>query len=168
MENNITWAVVGVEDGKDFVYKQAFNYDDGGRKLAGFKGSTDDCVTRSISIVTGIPYKEVYDALNVLSESERIGKRKRKKSNSRTGVFRTTYDKYLKSLGYKWTPTMQIGQGCKTHLSGRELPEGRLIVRVSKHMTAVIDGAIHDTHDCSRTGMRCVYGYYHKDIVESN
>jgi hypothetical protein len=24
----------------------------------------------------------------------------------------------------------------------------------------VIDGVIHDTHDCSRNGTRCVYGYY--------
>lgn len=165
MEDNITWALVGVENGKDFVYKQAFNYDDGGRELAGFKGETGDCVTRSIAIVTGKPYKEVYDALNVLSLNERIGKRKRKKSNSRTGVFKTTYDKYLKSLGYQWTPTMGIGTGCKVHLSGRELPEGNLIVKVSRHMTAMIDGAIHDTHDCSRTGLRCVYGYYNKKVA---
>lgn len=162
MEDNITWAVVGVEDGKDFKYKQEFNFDDGGRKLAGFKGRTDDCVTRSIAIVTRIPYTEVYDALNELAKKERIGKRKKKKSNSRTGVFRTTYDKYLKSLGYEWIPTMGIGTGCKVHLSGRELPEGRLIVKVSRHITAVIDGAIHDTSDCSRTGFRCVYGYYYK------
>lgn len=165
MEDNITWAVVGVENGEDFVYKQEFNFDDGGRELAGFKGKADDCVTRSIAIVTEIPYKEVYDALNELSKKERIGKRKKKKSNSRTGVFKSTYDKYLKSLGYEWTPTMGIGTGCKVHLSGRELPEGRLVVRVSKHITAVIDGAIHDTYDCSRTGFRCVYGYYHKKVA---
>jgi len=165
MEENIIWAVVGVEDCKDFAYKQEFNYDDGGRELAGFKGESGDCVTRSIAIVTGKSYKEVYDALNVLSESEHIGKRKKKKSNSRTGVFKTTYDKYLKSLGYEWTPTMGIGTGCKTHLCGRELPDGKLIVKVSRHMTAVIDGAIHDTHDCSRTGTRCVYGYYHKKVA---
>lgn len=28
------------------------------------------------------------------------------------------------------------------------------------HYTAVIDGIIHDTHDCSRDGSRCVYGYW--------
>jgi hypothetical protein len=36
----------------------------------------------------------------------------------------------------------------------------RLIVSVSKHLTAVIDGMIYDTHDPSRGGSRCVYGYY--------
>ena len=55
---------------------------------------------------------------------------------------------------------MAIGQGCKVHLRADELPTGRLIVAVSKHITAVIDGVIHDTHDCSRSGTRCVYGYF--------
>jgi hypothetical protein len=41
-----------------------------------------------------------------------------------------------------------------------ELPIGRLIVSVSKHLVAVVDGVIHDTHDPSRAGTRCVYGYW--------
>ena len=63
-------------------------------------------------------------------------------------------------LGFKWTPTMLIGQGCKVHLLADELPKGKLIVNVSKHFTCVIDGIINDTYDCSREGTRCVYGYY--------
>jgi hypothetical protein len=59
---------------------------------------------------------------------------------------------------------MRIGQGCTTHLRRSELPTtGRLIVSVSKHITAVIDGVIHDTHDPSRRGTRCVYGYWVKE-----
>jgi hypothetical protein len=45
-------------------------------------------------------------------------------------------------------------------LCASELPQGALLVKVSKHLTAVIDGVIHDTHDCSRGGTRCVYGYF--------
>ena len=41
-----------------------------------------------------------------------------------------------------------------------ELPRGPLIVKVSRHLTAVIDGVLYDTHDCSRGGTRCVYGYF--------
>jgi hypothetical protein len=48
------------------------------------------------------------------------------------------------------------------HLKESELPSGRIIVAVSKHLTAVINGEIHDTYDCSREGTRCVYGYYVK------
>ena len=35
-----------------------------------------------------------------------------------------------------------------------------MVVAVSKHYTAVIDGTIHDIYDPSRGGSRCVYGYY--------
>jgi hypothetical protein len=55
---------------------------------------------------------------------------------------------------------MSIGSGCQVHLRADELPSGRLIVSVSRHVVAVIDGIIHDNHDCSRGGTRCVYGYW--------
>jgi hypothetical protein len=48
------------------------------------------------------------------------------------------------------------------HLRVGEVPEGRLIVRLSHHLTAVLDGVIRDTHDPSRAGTRCVYGYFSK------
>jgi hypothetical protein len=133
---------------------------DGGRAAAGFKGKTGDCVTRSIAIATKRTYQEVYDALNHLAQAERISKRKRRRSSSRSGVFRQTYQTYLESLGWRWTSTMSIGSGCKIHLRPSELPRGPLIVKVSRHLTAVIDGVLYDTHDCSRGGMRCVYGYF--------
>lgn len=140
-----------------------FVYNDGGREAAGYKGWTGDCVCRSIAIATGLPYREVYDALNGLARRERRGKKKRSVSHSRNGVYRTTYQRYLEFLGWKWTPTMRIGQGCKVHLREGELPPGRLVVSLSKHLTAVIDGVIHDTHDCSREGTRCVYGYFSRN-----
>lgn len=146
-------------------------YDDGGREAAGFKGSTRDCVCRSIAIATGIPYRDVYDSLNDFASMERP--RKKKRSSARDGVHIPTIRKFMLSIGWTWTPTMKIGSGCKVHLVKGELPEGRLIVSVSKHMTAVIDGVIHDTHDPQRQTLvmeggnrriahRCVYGYYTK------
>lgn len=137
-----------------------FVFDDGGRAAAGYRGRAGDCVVRSIAIVTGKPYREVYDALNRLSVHERIGKRKKKRSRSASGVFRQTYQRYLDSLGWRWTPTMFVGSGCRVHLLAPELPSGRLLVRVSRHLTAVIDRVLYDTHDCSRAGTRCVYGYF--------
>ena len=137
-----------------------FQFNDGGRKAAGYKGNTGDCVVRSVAIATGLPYQQIYDAVNNAALSERTGKRKRGRSNARTGVYKTTIKRLMESLGWKWTPTMQIGSGCTVHLRADELPSGRLVVNVSKHITAVIDGVIHDTHDCSRRGTRCVYGYW--------
>lgn len=137
-----------------------FVFHDGGRTAAGYRGKTGDCVTRSIAIATGKSYREVYDALNQLALSERRGARTRRRSNSRTGVFRNTYQRYLESLGWRWSSTMSIGFGCRVHLHPSELPPGPLIVKVSRHLTAVIDGIVYDTHNCSRGGKRCVYGYF--------
>jgi len=55
---------------------------------------------------------------------------------------------------------MKIGSGCTVHLKKDELPKGRVIASLSKHLVAVIDGIIYDTYDCSQNGTRCVYGYY--------
>jgi hypothetical protein len=131
-------------------------FDDGGRSAAGYKGRTNDCVTRAIAIATGISYQTVYDAINEIGELDDSG------SNARMGVFKSTYNEYLGSLGWFWTPTMKVGQGCKVHLHPEELPSGILVVKVSRHLTVVKDGVIHDTEDCSREGKRCVYGYWSK------
>jgi hypothetical protein len=137
-------------------------YDDGGRKDSGFVGSTGDCVTRAISIATKKPYIEVYNDINKLCNSNQFRKVKGN-SSSRTGVYKRVYKKYLEDFGFKWKPLMLIGQGCKVHLKADELPKGTIICSVSKHLVTVIDGVIHDTHDCSRNGTRCVYGYYWKE-----
>ena len=125
---------------------------DGGRADAGFKGTTGDCVVRSCAIALGIPYREVYDDLFRLSAK-----------TPRLGVSKKHYRPYLESKGFVWKPTMALGTGCRVHLRADELPSGRLVVRVTKHLTAVIDGIIHDTHDPSRDGTRCVYGFFYRE-----
>lgn len=143
-----------------------FIFNDGGRAAAGYKGKTGDCVCRAICIATGLPYQEVYDFLANGNATQRITRRTRKTSGKRTAargihVRRDWFKTYMKSLGFVWVPTMQIGQGCKVHLVEHELPKGKLIVSLSRHYTAVIDGVIHDIYDPSREGTRCVYGFYY-------
>ena len=137
-----------------------FLFNDGGRAAAGFKGQARDCVCRAIAIATEIPYLDVYTALNVHALDER--RKGSARSSARTGVHKDTIRRFLTQLGWQWTPTMAIGSGCKVHLRDGELPMGRLLISVSRHLVAVIDGVIHDTHDCSRDGSRCVYGYWSK------
>jgi len=139
-----------------------FQFDDGGRKEAGFKGTSEDCVVRAIATATGIPYEQVYKDINIMGKSERVGSRKKIKSTSRNGVYKTTYHKYLLSKGWQWVTTMGIGTGCQVHMRKDELPEDTIIARLSKHLTVVTNGIIHDTSDPSRGGTRCVYGYYVK------
>ena len=140
-----------------------FQFNDGGRKAAGYKGWTDDCVVRSISIGTGISYKQVYkDLFAIIKEKRKKSKSKLKRTSPFKGVFAEDYHDYILGKGFTWTPTMFIGQGCKVHMRKEELPDGILIVSLSGHMSVVINGVIHDTTDISRGGMRCVYGYYKK------
>lgn len=141
--------------------KLKFQFNDGGRKDAGYLGTTGDCATRAIAIVTGKPYQEIYDMVNGLVASGKSYKnRKRGTSNARTGVWQKDVKSIMLGLGWEWTPTMLIGQGCKTHLRADELPKGKILCNVSRHYTAVIDGVINDIYDPSRGGSRCVYGYY--------
>jgi hypothetical protein len=142
-----------------------FRMDDGGRVAAGYKGQAGDCVTRALAIATGLPYVNLYEALSAGSRAQRLTSRSKAKASARNGVNtrRKWFTDFMQALGWRWVPTMQIGQGCKVHLAQGELPAGRLIVAVSKHYVAVIDGVIHDTHDCGRGGTRCVYGYWHKE-----
>ena len=126
-----------------------FTRNDGGRSEK-FKGHTGDCVVRAIAIASEVPYSEVYAEL-----FERNG------GTPRNGSYPKAYKPYLEELGFIWTPTMVFGKGCSVHVREDELPEdGRHILRLSKHLSAWIDGTLHDTFDCSRRGTRCVYGYW--------
>jgi len=140
-----------------------FVFNDGGRAAAGFKGSPRDCVARAVAIASGVAYSEVYAALAKGAGGQRASKRRgRRPASARNGIDtrRQWFKNYMVALGFRWVPAMGVGTGCKTHLRADELPAGRLVCSVSRHYVAVIDGVIHDTHDCSRGGARCVYGWW--------
>ncbi len=154
-------------NGNDTPAQKTWAYDDGGRKSAGLKGTTGDCVCRAIAIAAQLPYREVYDTLNELAKTERTVRGKvgflaatGRGSSARTGIIKRTTKLAMEHFGGVWTPTMGIGTGCKVHVLASELPAGRLVLNLSKHVAAFIDGVLHDTDDCSREGTRCVYGYW--------
>jgi len=141
--------------------------DDGGRshsKLAHAdrrKVSAGDCVTRAIAIAAEKKYDEVHEALTVRSVRHIYSLPKRTMRGGGVCVFdpdhgcsQEAYGGYLKSLGWTRVPTKD------THLRADELPPGRLVVEVSRHLVAVIDGVIHDTFDCAKSGRRQVQGYW--------
>jgi hypothetical protein len=139
---------------------------DGGRRKAGYTcKQAGDCVCRAITIASGLPYQQVYDVLAEGNATQRKTRRSHRSCGVRSAMHgistkRKWFHDYMTSLGFEWTPTMFVGQGCQVHLRDGELPMGKLVVSVSKHMCAVIDGVIYDSHDPSRDGTRCVYGYY--------
>jgi hypothetical protein len=167
----------------------AWVYDDGGRAVAGFKGTAEDCVTRAIAIATAMDYRTVYKmvddacALNwacrpLLSRdgsASRYGlaiekddydrivgwqRRHRRKSTAETGVYGRIARSVMARLGWDWVHTMGTGGHCHVRLRADELPTARVIAALSGHYCAVIDGVIHDTDDPSQDGTRCVYGVY--------
>jgi len=158
-----------------------FNYNDGGRSKY-FQGSSGDCVTRAIAIATGRDYLEVYNALNKMAKRESVKRhRGHKRSQSRNGVFKETWKRYLRDSGWVRVSTCEFGSTkSKVKFVDGALPEkGTYIVQLSKHLTTLVDGVINDTYDCSSkdyydwdTGAlvtndeRCVYGYYRAPNVE--
>jgi hypothetical protein len=149
--------------------KTSFVFNDGGAHIK----DRGHCVSRSIAIVTGLPFIEVYTTIKACMRATRNARGKdfydgyalaagAKKTSPARGVPMPIVHQVLKELGFLWVPTMRIGQGCKVHMRSDELPPGRLIVRLSGHVTAVIDGVEHSTYDSSRNGTRCVYGYWYK------
>lgn len=137
---------------------------DGGRSKYFKKPDVRDCVCRAICNATGRDYKEIYDLINEEAGKERPSKKRKGVSTARNGVYKDTTKRVIeKRIGWKWHPLMNIGSGCKVHLNKEELPEGILILRLSKHLTCIKNGVMYDTFDCSRDGTRCVYGYWSKD-----
>lgn len=127
-----------------------FNYNDGGRSKYFNAGGVCDCVVRAASIASGMDYKEVYNLARKLSGR-----------TPRNGMTKSDSRKLMIALGFKWIPCMKIGTGCKVHLRSGEVPmSGRIVVSLSGHYCAVVDGVINDIYDCSRGGSRCVYGYW--------
>lgn len=142
-----------------------WEYNDGGREEAGYKGYAGDCTVRAICIAAELPYQKVYDELFELNHKNN----KRGKPSPRDGgTSRKTTKEYMKNLGWSWKPTMGIGTGCRVHLKKSELPSGRIMCSVSRHLVAVVDGVVQDTFDCTRDGTRCVYGYWYKEDLNQS
>lgn len=137
-----------------------FIENDGGRAKAGHeKERVGDCVARALAIVTGRGYDEVCASLLDAARGERSVT----KSDPHKGIYtgRIWFKRYMRGLGFTWTATMGIGTGCKVHMRDGEVPaKGRLLICLSQHYTAVIDGVVMDTYDPCREGKRCVYGWW--------
>lgn len=128
-------------------FRLPFQYHDGGRREAGFKGrAPGDCVPRAIAIATGRPYREVYDELFKLQGS-----------TPRRGVLRVFWQKYLEGQGWKYVTPAAMA------MRADQLPKGTLILHVHRHLVTVIDHTIYDTYDCSKGGTRQVLGYMMKE-----
>ena len=114
------------------------------------KLSVGDCVKRSITLTTGIPYVKVERGLN---EHKKI-----------IGVKQFNHypnpDSYMENiLGFPKITVSQKANGSHQTVGdfAKSHPQGRYVISVSGHWTACINGMIYDTWDCSS---RVVLSYF--------
>jgi len=149
-----------------------YEYDDGGREAAGWKGTGGDCVVRAVAIATGRPYQEVYDrcAEGNKNSPGSFSSRGRRTALHGVAVKEKWFKDYMKELGFEWV-VAPYGQ---VHVRSDSLPQqGSFMLEVGNHYAAYVDGVLRDTWDCStikkrrrkhrKDGItRCVWGYWQR------
>lgn len=107
----------------------AFEWDDGGRGEAGYTGRTGDCAVRAAAIVTGKPYKDIYQSF----------RRGPKGQPFKRGTLWPALDQFLTSNGFAFIDR-------PGYLDANSLPFGRLVVDLCpyRHVVAVVNHVIHD------------------------
>ena len=127
-----------------------YQYNDGGRKAAGFKGTAGDCGARAMAIALGLDYSGVYKELAQANADNGRSK------SARNGIMKDVYTEVLKRHGWVWMPAPKF-EGRKARCS--DMPAGVVIAKQARHFVAVIDGVAHDSWDCTH---KMVYGYWAK------
>ncbi|MBV9344668.1 MAG: hypothetical protein JOZ03_06720 [Gammaproteobacteria bacterium] len=114
---------------------------------------------RAIAIATGRSYREIYAELAAVAAAE-TSRGTRRRNHPRTWLRQSTVRRFLEAHGWTFVTTTTPGGRPRLRLRAVELPAGRILVALSRHLCAVVDGVLHDTYDCSRAGTRRVYGYF--------
>lgn len=100
---------------------------------------TDDCVVRSLSLLTNKSWSEIYDELSDLANEDAY------MIDSVAFVEDYLDDRYKRTCHYSKTLAEFVN----------EFPFGKYAVTMNGHITAVIDGVIFDTFDPSKRIIRC-------------
>ena len=142
-----------------------YQYNDGGRAAAGFKGTTRDCGCRAFAIATGFDYEKVYQELSdinihknkvlVWKNGEYVRKTRRKKKTARHGISRKALRQLCVKYGWEYID-MPIYSA-----TINDLPKGTVIAEQDRHIVTVIDNIAQDTWDSTK---KVVFGYWRKKV----
>ena len=122
-----------------------FQYTDGGRSKYYTLKDVGDCVVRAIAVATDRDYKEVVE------DTWKFSRKYGCPIN-----WKDVYVPYLESIGWEKVSSPKF-KGKKA--KAKDLPKGRYIMRQANHLSALVDGVIHDIWDTSN---KMVYCYYRK------
>jgi hypothetical protein len=127
-------------------------YNDGGRSKYYKRVAQGDCVIRAIAIATNQDYLQVQKDIKKIIRKEKS----QYKSNIDVGLFRHTYDKYFKEIGWNWYFTANT-----MRVNDFEHIEGTFILSLPNHFVACQNGILFDTFDSSKNNPM-VYGFFSK------
>ena len=123
-----------------------YEYDDGGREDAGFKGEVKDCVCRALSILTLDPYTLPGD--NYMEWYKALADLHFKRKGKRTG--RSGTDRRDMMIAFRMAGLEKIQRSvhkqCRT-FSEAHSDFGDCIVTTTRHVCALRDGKLRDISD---------------------
>lgn len=103
--------------------------------------NVNDCVVRSISVVTNRSWDKVYEELSDIAQKE--------------GILLDDVDFVEKYLDKRYKRQCHYAKTVGEF--AEENPYGKYLVTMQGHITAIINGIIYDTFDCSHSRMWCAW-----------
>lgn len=123
---------------------------DGGRAAAGYKGSARDCGVRAAALVTGADYRDTYAALFDRQRAFKAASKKKcvinRSASPRNGVWHMVMHQHMADAGAQWIALAEIGGDVvRVRDVSERWPVGRIMIRLARHYSAIIDGVNYDT-----------------------
>lgn len=134
--------------GERYLHAAPLKLSDAGRSNSRRPRQTNDCTVVALAHATGLPYDECYDTL--AKAGRKCGR----------GFGLTKWAAKASLGGWRFRqmsfPATKGMRRVNPATFALKHPEGRFILRVSKHVMACVDGVIVDAYRSD--GHRCVYG----------
>ncbi len=119
---------------------------DAGRSQSRRPKQKNDCAVRAVATVLGMPYDDAYDLFKDL------GRRSHRGFDFKAWANRHPRLRWISVPAVKGEKRMSHSKFC------REYGEGRYILREAKHVSACVNGVVHDINPPYEG--RCIYGVW--------
>lgn len=124
-----------------------FRWNDAGRSTSKRPKQKNDCTVRAIALTCKVSYDEAYDAVATMG----------RKSGQRWDIPKKPFELFGNYL--IWHPLQAVKGEPRMRCCDMDQISNRMILRISKHVFAVVDGVVLDT-SCDYMFENCVYGYW--------
>jgi hypothetical protein len=145
MSEQQTMGILECKEGVYTHYRLSYKFErtDMGRSMSRRPRQSNDCTVRALATVKGMAYDDAYDLLATEGRKCAHGFKMPEWLNSQPWARKIPFQ------AVKGQRRMNPSTFCVTY------PKGRYICRVAKHVFAITDGVVHDTHP--ERPDRCIY-----------